>query len=34
MNRIIIAVLAAVLTVGAALVAVLVTGPAWGYNAL
>ncbi len=34
MNRIIIAVLAAVLTIGAALVAVLVSGPAWGYNPL
>jgi len=34
MNRIIIAVLAVVLTIGVALVAVLVSGPAWGYNLL
>jgi hypothetical protein len=34
MNRIIIAVLAVVLAIGVALVAVLVSGPAWGYNLL
>ena len=32
MNRIIIAALAVVLTIGVALVAVLVSGPAWGYD--
>jgi hypothetical protein len=32
MNRIIIAALVVVLTVGIALVAVLVSGPAWGFN--
>jgi hypothetical protein len=32
MNRIIIAALVVVLTVGIALVAALVSGPAWGFN--
>jgi hypothetical protein len=32
MNRIIIAVLAVVLTIGIALVAILVSGPTWGHS--
>ena len=34
MNRIIIAALVVVLTIGVALVAVLVSGPAWGFDIL